>query len=189
MPGETISQIPSASGVSGGDILPATQGSSGPATGTTRGITVDQLGSFLGNLYLLLTGGNLTGSVVMSAGDFTVVVGNITVVAGDLTVPAGNITIGAGTLFVGGAAILNGDVQANGTLSVSGQLNANDGLRTTNGVTLTGGSGDFECDLSAAVFNTSSFLISAGTVTIQANTHLTGTLEVTGAIVLNGTSL
>lgn len=40
--GETISHLPSASGANLSDILPATQGSSGPGTGTTRGVTMSQ---------------------------------------------------------------------------------------------------------------------------------------------------
>jgi hypothetical protein len=40
---ETISQLPAATAANLTDILPATQGSSGPGTGTTRGVTLAQM--------------------------------------------------------------------------------------------------------------------------------------------------
>lgn len=91
---ESISQLDSATQANSTDIIPATQGSSGPGSGTTRGVTVSQIlnsgiASKLGAL-------ETTGQITVDAGGIQSI--------GPVTLN-GTVTVGAGSAkIVGGAS-------------------------------------------------------------------------------------
>ncbi len=180
---ETISQLESASSANDDDIIPATQGSIGPGSGTTRGITPAQIldaglaGSF---------------STVETTGAVTVASGGITVTAGGATV-TGNSTI-TGTLggltgltVASGGAAVTGNSSVNGTVRV-GSASATITGTSTNAVAITGTNTNDSASAGQVgeyVSNSATVNASSGVATDVTTISLTaGDWDVTGNLVL-----
>jgi hypothetical protein len=105
---ETISQLTPATQANDSDIIPVTQGSIGPGSGTTRTVTRAQVIA----TSLPLSGGTLTGGLTISTGGLAITSGGATIAAGGAAI-TGNSTV-TGTFGVTGSATVTGNTQTNG---------------------------------------------------------------------------
>lgn len=186
-----ISQLATPANANLTDIIPATQGSIGPGTGQSVGITVQQIvqGGFP------VTVGALTASSLVVSGTSTLA-GNVTT-GGSLVVASGLQVTTGGLVVSAGGANITGNLSASGALASGGALTVSSGgYNVTGNSTVTGTlttssslvvSGGGLTVTGASTFNNgmtiaSGLTISSGGYNVTGNSIITGTLGVSGAL-------